>query len=245
MFDLSLDGGIARLVLSRPEARNAIPLNGWMELARLAAEAEAAGARLLILAGSGSAFCAGADISEFPAFRADAAAPAAFRKAMRVGIDSVRGLAIPTLALIEGPCFGAGVALAIACDIRLAGPAASFAITPAKFGISYPQEDVHRLVSLVGEGQAARLLLGAQPIDGAEAARIGLAERFLPEGAAAEVLALASAIAANDGDSLRTLKQGLRLASTGHARADEQDRRFDELLLSERLASTLSARGRT
>jgi hypothetical protein len=57
-----------------------------------------------------------------------------------------------TMAWIDGPCFGAGVALAMAADIRVASPAASFAITPAKMGIGYPQEDIARLVDLVGPG---------------------------------------------------------------------------------------------
>ena len=80
---------------------------------------------------------------------------------MRRGLDSLRDLTIATVALVEGPCYGAGVALALACDLRIAGPGARFAITPAKFGISYPQEDVAGLVALVGPGQASRLLLGA------------------------------------------------------------------------------------
>jgi enoyl-CoA hydratase/carnithine racemase len=242
MFDLVIDGGIARLTLNRPEARNAIPVVGWDRLAGRAAEAEAGGARLLVLTGAGSAFCAGADIGEFTAFHADPGAASGFRLAMRRGIDAIRNLTIPTIARIEGPCFGAGVALAMACDIRLAGSGARFAITPAKFGISYPQEDVHRLIALVGEGQAARLLFGAGTIDGAEAERIGLVESYAGPELKTELDGLTASISACDPDSLRVLKRGLRLAARKGSDA-VQDRSFDALLGSDALAAFLSRRG--
>ena len=133
-------------------------------------------ARLLVVTGAGGTFCAGADLADFPAMQGDAVAAARFREAMRGALDALRGLVLPTLALIDGHCYGAGVALAMACDLRLASPAARFAITPAKFGISYPQEDVHRLVELVGPGQAARILFTAEPISGGEAQAIGLVD---------------------------------------------------------------------
>jgi enoyl-CoA hydratase/carnithine racemase len=245
VFDLSIEGAIARLRLSRPETRNAIPLGGWAELADKADEAAAGGAAVLILSGlPGGPFCSGADISGFDTFAGDAEARTAFRRAIRSGLDRLRA-SIPSIAMVEGACYGAGVAVAMACDIRFAGPGAQFAITPAKLGISYPQEDVHRLVSLVGAGQAARLLLGAQSIDGAEAARIGLVERFVHGGLKEEVAAAAAAIAANDGVSVATLRRGIALAAEGVARDEEQDRRFDDLLGSDALAARLAAhRGR-
>ena len=237
MFDLSYEGPIARLRLLRPEARNAIPVHGWAELAAKAEEAVADGTRVLILSGvPGGVFSAGADISDFDDFLADAAARTRFRKAIRHGLDSLRSLPVPTIALVEGACYGAGAALAMACDIRVAGPAAQFAITPAKLGISYPQEDVHRLVSLVGEGQAARLLFTAASIDAEEAQRIGLVELL-----AADADALAAQIAANDPESLQTLKAGLQIASDGTSRDDGQDAAFEDLLGSEALAARLAA----
>jgi enoyl-CoA hydratase/carnithine racemase len=245
MFDLSIDGAVARLALSRPEARNAIPLAGWSELAA-AVRAAGASASVLILSGiPGGAFCAGADISDFEGFSGNPAARTAFRRAIREGLDALRDIPIATVALIEGACYGAGVAVAMACDLRVAGADAQFAITPAKLAISYPQEDVHRLVALVGAGQAARLLLSAESIDGAEAERIGLVERFLSTGASAAAEGLAAAIAANDAGSVRTLKAALRLAGEGVARDAGQDRAFDDLLGSDALADRLKAyRGR-
>ena len=240
MFDLTLDGPIARLRLNRPAARNAIPLSGWGELARSCGETAAAGARLRILAGTNQAFCAGADLADFPALAADPEAVTRFRLAMRDGLDALRDLPLATVAEVEGPCFGAGVALAMACDIRIAGEGARFAITPAKFGISYPQEDVARLVELIGAGQASRLLLGAGSIGAAEAARIGLVEQVAADVEAA-VGELATAFCANSGESVALLKRAIRLAGAGVARDEEQDRRFDALFGSPELERRLAA----
>ena len=240
MFALAFDGPAARLTLNRPEARNAIPVAGWIELGARAAEAADKGARLLILEGAGSAFCAGADLGGFASLHGDTQAAARFREAMRVGIDGLAALPIPTIAAIDGPCFGAGVALAMACDLRIAGPAASFAITPAKYGISYPQEDVARLVALVGRGQAARLLLGAGTIDSAEAARIGLVEVHGPDGLEPVLCEIVAALTRNSSASLAALKRGIGLAAAGVASDPGQDRSFDALMAGDELARRLS-----
>jgi enoyl-CoA hydratase/carnithine racemase len=240
MFDLDLSGAVARLTLDRPEARNAIPLAGWRELAARVREAEAAGARALVLAGSPAAFCAGADLQDFPILQRDSAARTDFRSAMRDGLDGLAGATMPTVAAIEGPCYGAGVALALACDLRLAGPGARFAVTPAKFGISYPQEDVARLVALVGPGQASRLLLTALPIDAAEAARIGLVEIHRPDFDAA-LDELVGAFVAASPASHRTLKRAIALAARGIATDAAQDESFDALFGAEDFARRFAA----
>jgi enoyl-CoA hydratase/carnithine racemase len=238
MFDLQIDDGVAWLRIGRPEARNAIPLQGWDRLAE--AVLQAAEASVLILAGEpGGTFCAGADISDFERLQAEPEARTEFREAIRGGLGALRASPVPSIALVEGACYGAGVALAMACDIRVASPAASFSITPAKLGISYPQEDVHRLLSLVGPGQAARLLYGAEAIDGAEATRIGLAEIVAGEAEAA-ARALAGAIAANEPASIATLKRGIQLAAEGCVQDEGQDRAFEDLFGSEAVERRLA-----
>lgn len=238
MFILAIDNGIAALTLDRPARRNAIPADGWD---RLTAQLDAIpdGARLLTLAGAGGAFCAGADLGDFP-MAPDAAA--AFRQAMRRAFERLAARAIPTVALIDGACYGAGVALAMACDLRVAGPGAQFAITPAKIGISYPHEDIHRLVGLVGSGQASRLLLTGLAIDAAEAHRIGLVD-LRAQGE--ERAALLAAIMANGAEALAELKRGIALAAAGIAQDDMQDARFDALLGGAELVRRLEARRRT
>ena len=233
MIRLDLGGGIARLTLDRPEARNAIPLAGWGDL-RVRLD-EASGARLLVLSGAGGAFCAGADLGDFPMFQRAPAPRSRSREAMRPALDSLADGPMPPIAAIDGACYGAGVALALACDVRVAGPQARFAITPARFGIGYPQEDVHSLALLVGRGHAPRLLFTAESIDATEAARIGLVEQL------GGIEALVAAIAANEATSLLTLKRAIGLAAAGTRSSVEQDRDFDELFGGDALARRLEA----
>ena len=171
MIDLHIDGAVARLTLNRPEVRNALAVRHWHALADILPQITASGAQVLLLSGAGGAFSAGADLSEFETFVDEPAARPEFRLAMRTAMDGLAALPLPAIAWIDGPCFGAGVALAMACDIRIASPAARFAITPAKMGIGYPQEDVARLVGLVGPGWASRLLFTGAAIDAATAER--------------------------------------------------------------------------
>ena len=244
MIELILAGEIARLTLSRPEACNAIPVASWPDLADGAGRAVAGGARLLLVSGSGGAFCAGADLSGFPALRGDIEARSRFRLAMRDALDRLARLPIPTVALIEGACFGAGVALAMACDLRIAARSATFAITPAKIGISYPQEDIHRLVALVGPGQAARLLLTAGTIDAVEAQRIGLVESLAEDGIEAAGTAIAETLLANSMASFAALKRGIALAVAGAASDAEQELAFEALFGADDVAERLARLGR-
>lgn len=237
MIDLHIDGPVARLTLNRPEVRNALAVRHWQALADALPRIAGSGAQALIVSGAGGAFSAGADLSEFETFLDDAAARFTFRQAMRAAMDGLAAVPIATVAWIDGPCFGAGVALAMACDLRLAAPAARFAITPAKMGIGYPQEDVARLVALVGPGWASRLLFTGTAIDAATAERIGLIESV-----ADSPDALAAEIAACDPGSIAMLKRGIGLARTGIASDPEQDARFDAMLGSDVLRDRLSRR---
>ena len=226
--------GFTELVLDRPQRRNAFTTETLEQLREHLRTCESP----LLLTGAGEAFCAGADLGDFLAMRGDEPACVRFRETIRDALDRLRDLAIPTVAAVEGACYGAGVALAMACDLRVAGRNARFAITPAKIGVGYPQEDIHRLVALVGPGQAARLLFTAQSIDGAEAAEIGLVEYYEPDGG---IGALIEAILGNARESLIELKRAIRLAAEGCRSDSGQDLRFDALLGGEEVAQRLEA----
>ena len=236
MFLLERNDDYARLTLDRPEARNAIPAAGWAELSEKIAVVERSDVRMLVLLGADETFCAGADLDDLAAMNGDADAIARFREDMRGALDRLRGLDIPTIALIQGHCYGAGVALAMACDLRIAARQARFAITPAKIGISYPQEDVHRLVALVGPGQAARMLFNAEIVYGEEAKHIGLVELHMPSEKGAF-----EAILANDRESMVALKQAIGRAAAGVRSDPEMDARFDSLIGGEAAARRLEA----
>ncbi|MDB5687050.1 MAG: enoyl-CoA hydratase [Rhizorhabdus sp.] len=209
MFQIDSVGRIARISIARPEARNAIPIARWQDLASAIAEVGRSDARALILRSAVTGiFCAGADISDLAALRDDPAFRRHFRMVMGQAIEALAALPIATIAAIDGGCFGAGVALAIACDLRVAGEGARFGITPAKLGISYPATDVARLKLLIGPGQAARLLYSAATIDAAEAKTIGLVEQHAAHAEQA-AQALAETIAGNAPSSIRSLKRTL------------------------------------
>jgi enoyl-CoA hydratase/carnithine racemase len=240
MIKLTRDGDIASIRLDRARSRNALDAEGWRALAGAIAEVARSSARVLVLgAADEPAFCAGSDLADLGSLAGEAAARPAFRAMMREAIDALPALPIPTIAAIDGDCFGAGVALALGCDIRIAGGGARFAVTPAKLGISYPREDVARLVAAVGTGQAARLLFTAEPIDAAEAARIGLVEEACAL-AGTRALEIAHAIAANSDISLALLKAMLQ----DRAGKAESDRGFDACFGGAEFADRLAAFGR-
>jgi enoyl-CoA hydratase len=209
MIDWTLDGVVARITLNRAARRNAVPMGEWRELSDAAAQIAASDARVVILASAvPGIFSAGADLSELETLRADPTARPMFREAMRTGIESIAALPMPVIVAVDGGCYGAAVALALAGDFRIAGAGASFATTPAKLGIGYPGEDVARLIERVGQGQAARMLLAADPIDAVEAHRIGLAE-FLAPDAGIAASTLAARIAALAPGAVQLLKRTL------------------------------------
>ena len=237
MIRIDIDGPTAWMRLDRPQARNALTMDAFEDIARQLDGLTGSEARLLIVTGEGSHFCAGADLAEFAELQSSETARRRFRTAIRAALDGFAKLPIPVLAHVEGACFGAGVALAMAADMRFAAPDARFAITPAKIGIGYPQEDVHRLVSLVGPGQAARLLYTGMTIDAEEALRLGLVEMV---GESQELLAAMGALLACDPGSIAMLKRGVGLASAGARSDEDQDRAFEDLLHSPAAVELLS-----
>lgn len=208
MIEVHWDGPIASIVLARGGARNAVPIAGWERLAEHAAMLGEARV-VLVQSDMPGMFSAGADISEFNGLQEDPALRSRFRAAMRSGIEAIAALPMPVVAAIDGGCFGAAVALILAADLRIAGDAAQFAVTPARLGLGYPREDVARLAGQVGQGHAAGLLFTGGTIDADRAAAIGLIERRAPL-AGETAMAMARRIAENAPMAVRQLKQALR-----------------------------------
>jgi hypothetical protein len=153
---LSRDGPVATLTINRPGRLNALTYAMFLRVPRLLAEAAAMdGIRSLVLRGAGrKSFSAGADIAEFGAARTTAEQAAAYDQAVLAAEDALAAFPHPVIAAVHGYCYGGGCALALACDIRFASPAARFAITPAKLGLVYPLRATKRLVDAVGPSQA-------------------------------------------------------------------------------------------
>lgn len=174
-------GRVARLTLASPASRNAMSRAMWEAMPAICDRVAADPAiRVLILAGEGGTFCAGADIGEFEATYATPGSTAAYNALVRQAQARLRALEKPTVAAIAGACFGGGCGLALACDLRLAAQDARFAITPAKLGIAYSAADTRQLVAAVGEAVARDMLLTARTLDAPEALRVGLVGRLVP-----------------------------------------------------------------
>lgn len=189
---LEIAGTTANLLIDRAKRRNAFDLAMWQALPVLLEQVAADPAvRLLVIRSAhGGAFCAGADLTELLANKDDGGWRLANQLVMNAAQSALARFALPTLAFVEGDCFGGGCGLALACDLRIATGSARFAITPAKLGLVYPLHDLKQLVDLVGPGQAKRLLFTGALIDSAEALRIGLIEAIADDidGLAAPIL---------------------------------------------------------
>lgn len=227
MISSTREDDVVTIWLDRPETRNALGLADWQALASLADDLRQSDCAAIILSSTAPrAFCSGSDLKEIVGLATDIPAREEFRLAMRAALDGIAELPVPVVAVIEGACFGAGVALALACDMRIAGPEAQFGVPPAKLGISYPVQDIRRLVGAVGRAQAARLLFSAQAIGAEEAADHGLVDAISAT-PAQQARALAEQMAANDPASVRALKTTLSLVD---ADSDgEMDALFDAM----------------
>jgi enoyl-CoA hydratase/carnithine racemase len=177
-------GEIAEIVLNRPAKHNALNREVWETIPKLIAEVEQnPDLKVLILRGSTpEAFAAGADISEFSTVHATAESAQAYHASIRAAYDALTHFERPTIAMIQGICFGGGCAIALCCDMRYADTTSRFCIPPAKLGIAYSLYETKRLNDLVGPSKTKEMLMGAKVIEAEEAVAIGLATRlFAPE----------------------------------------------------------------
>lgn len=241
---LEKNGKIAQLLIDRPDKRNAFTQEMWELFPTLLADAMADDAiRVLLVKASqvDSAFSAGADIGEFSAGAKDpdwrAKNQAAIRK---VQYDLARAPK-PTVAVIDQDCIGGGCGIAIACDMRVAGPQSRFGITPAKLGLVYSLHDTKLLVDLVGPAQAKRILFTGQLLSAAEAQAIGLVT-ILADDPHGEAAALAETMASVSSHSQKMSKAIVRRILDGQADDDaETATQFDAAFEGEDFQEGVSA----
>ena len=174
--------GIATVTFNRPDQRNAINYDMWLELGQIAVELEAdSSVRVVVFRGAGDeAFSTGADIKDFEAHRSNGAKARVYASAIDGAMDAVEALSKPTLCLIKGYCVGGGFELTHACDLRIAADNARMGITAARLGIAIGYGEMRRLERLAGRGGALYILLTAGIIDAQEALRLGLVHRVVP-----------------------------------------------------------------
>lgn len=213
--------GVRLITLVDPERRNAMGAAMGAELVAACAAVRAdPAARALVVTGEGSAFCAGADL---PALFGDPDRPVTQTHEELSGYYrtflAVRDLPLPTVAAVNGPAVGAGLNLAMCCDIRVAAPSASFAATFARIGLHPGGGCTWFLVQALGPSRALRTLLLGDAIDGEQAVAWGLAEGPA-EDCVAAALDLAGRFAGVDPALARHIKRAVGVAvETGSLRA--------------------------
>jgi enoyl-CoA hydratase len=211
---LEVADGIARMTFDHERRLNAINARMWRELAeRLLAAQEDPAARVLLFEGAGSrAFCTGNDISEFDTIRANPEAAAAYNEWQHLVADRLRALTKPSIASIRGHCLGAGMEIALMCDLRLCSADARMGVPAVKLGLPYRAEDIVKLLDVIGEAATREMVLLGRHYGAEDIRRLGLVHRMLPDHATlqSETEAMAAELAANAPLSLAAAKVTFR-----------------------------------
>lgn len=184
MLEVTRQGGVARVTLNRPELRNAFDDELIRKLRNIFEELSAdRSVRVMVLAGNGPAFCAGADLNWMKRMAgygydenlADA-------RALAEMLAALDRLPKPTIARVHGPVFAGGTGLVAACDIAVGTPEAKFCLSEAKLGLS-PATISPYVIRAMGERSARRYFLTAEVFDAAEALRVGMLSVLVPPNA--------------------------------------------------------------
>lgn len=210
MIESKQEGDISIITLNRPERRNALTAQACAELSdRLD---EAVQSRAVILTGAGGAFCAGGDFEELERFAEaypDASGEGLYTGFQRM-IRTIRTLPIPVIAAVNGHAMGAGMDLALACDLRVASLEAKLGQVWVRVGIIPGTGGAFWTTLLAGPARAAQMILGGEPIDAETALQWGLVnETVAPEMVMPRARAIAETIAANPPEAVAANKRAL------------------------------------
>ncbi|MCZ7534807.1 MAG: enoyl-CoA hydratase/isomerase family protein [Acidimicrobiia bacterium] len=218
------DGQVGRLVLDRPEKLNSFTMEMWSELRSVgAALVEDRDLRALIVAGEGRAFSSGIDTSVFTGGSLDGDVSSRAETGARHDDPTVDGILriqdaytwleeapFATIAAVQGYALGAGLQIALACDLRIFARGAKVGLLEFKYGIMPDLGGTQRLPRLVGVGKAKEMIFTAARIDAEEAYRIGLCERLVDEADLdQEAAALAALVAAQPPLAVRGTKRAI------------------------------------
>ena len=185
-YELDAETDVATITLDRPERLNALTFEVYAELERTfrALDGEP-GVRAVVLTGEGRAFCSGGDVEDIigPLLERDAAGLLEFTTLTCDLIAAIRGCRRPVIAALNGTTAGAGAVIAVACDVRIAAASAKIAFLFTKVGLSGADMGAAWLLPrIVGLGRASEILMTGEFLDAAEAYRIGLYNRVVPDG---------------------------------------------------------------
>jgi 2-(1,2-epoxy-1,2-dihydrophenyl)acetyl-CoA isomerase len=211
--------GVATLTLNRPDRLNALSteiMEGLLEaLPRLAADASVGA---VVLTGAGRAFCSGGDVksmAEGGSSRGTEEAVTRLRGRMEVS-RRLHEMPKPTIAMVNGPAAGAGLSLALACDLRIAATSARFVTAFARVGFSGDFGGSYFLSKLIGTGRARELYFTSEAVDAQQAFALGIANRVVPDAElSAATMSLARTLARGPRIALALMKQNFNAAEDG------------------------------
>lgn len=219
VVEVTIQDARADILLKRPEVLNAMDFQVFDELAEAAATISAAGdeVRVVVVSGEGRSFSAGIDVAALGPLGEDL--EPTIRRA-QAGFRAIAALPMPTIASVRRYAFGAGLQLALACDLRILTSDASVGLLEANYGLIPDLIGSTRLPQLVGPGRAKKMIWLAEKIDAEEALRIGLAEMLVPD---EELKEATSRLAARLVDAPATaVREAKRLIDGGASRSVEE-----------------------
>lgn len=220
MIEQHATGALRTITIDRPGRRNALTPAGLDALHEAVAEASEP---VLYLRGAGRAFCAGADLDELAGF--DEAQAVAFAEQGQAVASAIADSRSVVVAGIDGPARGGGVELALACDLRIGTPAATFAEPGVTMGLFGAWGGTVRLPRVVGLGEAMDLALTGRVVDAEEALRMGLLSQVLDS-----PRTVAETVAGHDPAALSTVVERLRDADAETAQEQREAAAFGRLL---------------
>jgi enoyl-CoA hydratase/carnithine racemase len=228
--------GVVVLTLDRPERYNAMTATMFAELEATARELNREeGLRVVVVTGAGKAFCGGYDLADAGKLpELGALGMLDLQESAARAISGIRGIRVPVIAAVNGPAAGGGLALALAADIRLASPSATFKASFVTIGLSAGDLGTSWLLPrLIGPAAAAEFCYTARAMDAEKAERTGLVNRVVPaEELLAAALEMAAQICANSPGGVQLSKRALQanMEVTSFAAAVELENRGQALL---------------
>lgn len=198
--------GIVQIRLNRPDRLNALGVDMVDALLAAITDAVASHARVILIRGTGRAFCSGADLKERRTM--DEAARVKHNRAINAAVDALGAAPMPTVCAINGLALGGGCEIALACDLRYAAEDAQIGLTEARIGAIPGAGGTQRMPRVIGATRALELILTGEPITGKRAEEIGLINGAVPEDKLdAHVTRIATVLASRSPSGAQTAKR--------------------------------------
>lgn len=208
---------VATLTIANPRRKNALTLAMWRALPQAVDWLVENKARVIVLEGAGGVdFSAGADISEFAEVRKDTASALAYEAANSAAFAAIRTAPVPVIAKLTGICFGGGLGLAAAADLRIGDETARFSVPAGKLGLAYPADAMADIVAALGQANARLAVFSGRQFSAADLASSGfLTLKVSSAELDGTIAALAAEIAGNAPLSVRASKIAIRAIVAG------------------------------